>query len=678
MTHEHQRPSSRSEGRVAEQEHREKNLSDDSPLAQVRHTVGEAIRIILLRRWAFFVPFCLVATLAAVVSHQVPRKYKVTTTFERRDNPVLTNLPAGGSMRLVKDTQPTVTRNLQHIDLMEEVLDGLTLTQALPRDAQGELTREGRGTRRALAAGFVSGITVGYQTIAGDTPLDTITITCEGTEPRHLADVCNGLCNLYIRKTRARMTQGLTETHAYFVDQATQCQQRITELNRARLGQDMDNALVNLGDPQSLLNRISSFQNERDTLRKEQDELQARLEACRQNLDRVKGWATRSPSNGPAADRVVAYRSPTTLSLQGEIQKLDAEIYKNRTENKRTLKHPDVQELLRTRETLAKRMARQMERDAFVAAGRLPEPPAPQGNTPSPSDTILTQMSNVEMEIKTLTDKLERNRHTMDVVQANLADYEKKKSEVFDNFQKHEEVTETLRSVQLDYAAYHMTANKLASLLTADENERAVGFTVLQPARFTQTPSNPGGELVLAVCLLLGAVSGVCGVLLAEVFDHSFHTTRQVTRSLGLAVLECIDEIVTAADRAAQFRRRILLAPALMLGMAAMVAVSNGLAYLSLKKPGTFQRAMSVPERLWDRATVDQAQTTVPPAPGPAPEDENAVGAAAPPARTVLLVSRTVVPLDDLLLLDRPIDPMATLVPLPLDRSWLTASVPRP
>ena len=122
---------------------------EDSPLAQTRHNVAEVTRIIVLRRQAFFVPFCLAATLAAVISHQIPRKYKASTAFERRENPVLNDLPDGSSIRIVKDSRSTLLRELHSVDLMEEVVDTLGLTKDLPRDPQTGLTESARAQRRA-------------------------------------------------------------------------------------------------------------------------------------------------------------------------------------------------------------------------------------------------------------------------------------------------------------------------------------------------------------------------------------------------------------------------------------------------------------------------------------------------------------------------------------------------
>jgi hypothetical protein len=127
---------------------------------------------------------------------------------------------------------------------------------------------------------------------------------------------------------------------------------------------------------------------------------------------------------------------------------------------------------------------------------------------------------------------------------------------------------------------------------------------VLREAQTTLTPTHPKADIVLMVCLLLGTISGVCCVLLAEIFDQSFHTTKQATRALGLPVLESIDEIITAADRARLFRRRVLFAPLMVFCLLSTALASNALAYLNLKRPHTYHRVIALPREVWAKVAA--------------------------------------------------------------------------
>jgi hypothetical protein len=607
--------------------------------------VGETLRVLILRRWAFLVPFCVVATLAALISHQIPRKYSVSTAFERRDNPVLQNLPAGGAIKLVKDSRPTVTRDLRDITLMEDALDDIGLTASFPREANGELTPEALQARRCLAGRYVAGVTVEVKSFAADTSLDNITISCDGQDPSHLSDVCNALRNRYIAQTRTKMTKRLTETREYFAEQAAACQVRIADLNRARLGRVLDNSLADLADPQSVVNRLQRLRNERDTLLRERDDLEIRIEANEDNLGRLRQLAVRG-SGATDPGTPLLYRSPQAVQLQAEIEEVDAQIYRERQAHKKTARHPDVAELLRKRELLLERLARQAEVDALTAMTMPTTESDSLSLASAGSDTILAQISNLEMDLKTLRSQLQRTERSLDVVEADVKDFEARRSEVFENFQAREDVSEALKTAQQEHLLHQATLSKLDSLLTADENERAVGFTVLSTARAALAPSSPKPNIVLMIALLLGLISGACGVLLAEVFDRSFHTTRQVTRSVGLSVLECIDEIVTAADRARHFRRRVLLAPVLALLMLAAVSGSNAMAYLSLKRPHTYHNLRAVPERVWGQVAGLWRSS----GPSAAGADEPAeIRPRVVPAESVRLASRPDIASDDLL-----------------------------
>ncbi len=644
MTDELRRSSSTARNRPAPAEPRER-VAEDSPFAQAQHTVGETLRVLILRRWAFLVPFCVVATLAALISHQIPRKYSVSTAFERRDNPVLQNLPAGGAIKLVKDSRPTVTRDLRDITLMEDALDDIGLTASFPREANGELTPEALQARRCLAGRYVAGVTVEVKSFAADTSLDNITISCDGQDPSHLSDVCNALRNRYIAQTRTKMTKRLTETREYFAEQAAACQVRIADLNRARLGRVLDNSLADLADPQSVVNRLQRLRNERDTLLRERDDLEIRIEANEDNLGRLRQLAVRG-SGATDPGTPLLYRSPQAVQLQAEIEEVDAQIYRERQAHKKTARHPDVAELLRKRELLLERLARQAEVDALTAMTMPTTESDSLSLASAGSDTILAQISNLEMDLKTLRSQLQRTERSLDVVEADVKDFEARRSEVFENFQAREDVSEALKTAQQEHLLHQATLSKLDSLLTADENERAVGFTVLSTARAALAPSSPKPNIVLMIALLLGLISGACGVLLAEVFDRSFHTTRQVTRSVGLSVLECIDEIVTAADRARHFRRRVLLAPVLALLMLAAVSGSNAMAYLSLKRPHTYHNLRAVPERVWGQVAGLWRSS----GPSAAGADEPAeIRPRVVPAESVRLASRPDIASDDLL-----------------------------
>src|SRR3546814_872879 len=58
---------------------------EERPFSEIRRALHDAVRLLALHRWAFFVPFCLVCCGAFVASLYYPRTYTAMTGFEVRN-----------------------------------------------------------------------------------------------------------------------------------------------------------------------------------------------------------------------------------------------------------------------------------------------------------------------------------------------------------------------------------------------------------------------------------------------------------------------------------------------------------------------------------------------------------------------------------------------------------------
>jgi hypothetical protein len=127
---------------------------------------------------------------------------------------------------------------------------------------------------------------------------------------------------------------------------------------------------------------------------------------------------------------------------------------------------------------------------------------------------------------------------------------------------------------------------------------------------------NPKARTVLMMALLAGIATGVGFVILAEVLDRIYRSSAQVARSLGLPVLDMIDEIVTAQDRRRIFLRRVVATPLILIVCGGLLIATGSLAYLSIQRPHAYEQIQRVP-----RAAIDYLTGTMPsPAPpGQAP-----------------------------------------------------------
>ncbi len=101
----------------------------------------------------------------------------------------------------------------------------------------------------------------------------------------------------------------------------------------------------------------------------------------------------------------------------------------------------------------------------------------------------------------------------------------------------------------------------------------------------------------MMICLGIGLGAAVLSALLAELIDRSYRTVTQLSTSLGVPVIESIDEIVTAAVRRRRLLRRIVVMPALAGILVAATLLAGTMAYMSLKHPADFERATSSPRQ---------------------------------------------------------------------------------
>src|SRR3972149_837967 len=113
---------------------------DDRPFAEIRKTLNDALRLLSLHRWMFFVPFSLVTCIGFVASLYYPRTYSATTSFECRNDPVMINLPMSAGAASFKYFRNTMVRDLTSMECMAEVVEKLGLLKDAGRNPDGTPT----------------------------------------------------------------------------------------------------------------------------------------------------------------------------------------------------------------------------------------------------------------------------------------------------------------------------------------------------------------------------------------------------------------------------------------------------------------------------------------------------------------------------------------------------------
>ncbi len=585
---------------------RSERSTEDSSFVLLRNNIFEVFRILILRRWAFFVPFCLVVCVATIISQYIPRIYKSTTVIERRDHPVLINLrQTVATGEFARFFRPTLSRDVKSLESMSEAVAKAGLIPDLPRNPDGTPTEEGWELCRRKAAELSHGVNV--RLIQRTEHLDQIQITFEGQSPTMPQQFVRAIKDAYVQRMRAQLVTMLVDAKTYFENTAREQRQQISDLESETLAFQAEFIGIDPTNPGALKLKLTSLDSEKSELERDLNMLTLESESRRRRIEQHKLRAQQSLAMQiGSAFPVKRNLSPAAQALEAEILSMQREMHDLKTTRRMTDRHPDIIEL-------KKRIGRvkgQLESQYSVAHSGPASSESEHiaaGGSPAIWDM---ELADLQLDLQDRENRIAAMQQRLRVIESDITKHKRLEDNIF-RYRKDYQVKQDL----LDQARSEHTLNsrrvvEIAGILSADESERGISFTELTPPTACIRPISPRSTTVLALSILAGLGAGAVGVLRKELFDQTYHTTKQVTRSLGLAVLESVEEFITSVERARMFRRRVIYAPAVVFVLLSAVGVSCAAAFLSIEKPDSYERYMTKPRALWQSVWNDKSVAT--------------------------------------------------------------------
>lgn len=574
----------------------------DRGFEDVRNALNEYARI-LVRRWRLaLVGLGIVSSVAFWCSQYLPRQYRATTLFERHDDVVLRNLIQSNSPYSFGNLKSTIRLDMTG---MRALADAAISIGILPPEAVasgGALTNEEMQALDAVLGRYK--LSANLNMIQSSANLDTIQLSCEANHPDVAGKFVVALRDRYISQTCKRITEVLSSTKEFFESQAQRFDEQVAQSNHMLQQQFSEFPGVDPADPNSAGARLEALQMERDRLLQRHNELEAQVTTREQFLvssptyvaDRI-GAEQPAPTAAPP-DEFAA----RTAVLDGAIRKIEQDIADAIMISRMTPEHPKVKTLYRKLAGL-----RATRQEVLLAAAQQPPPlkendPAPSG--PPSGETYAqwnSQRVRVELELQALRKQLE-------IAKAGHAEADERLAKFSQLFEQLLEKTSSLRRLQDQLqqdaamaAVWRQHLGQLSRVLVAEAGERGTKFSLIEQPKEVTRPMAPRVASIFPICSGFGLAAAALLVALAELFDRSFNTVGQVTRVLGIPVLECVESIPTPRERRRRLVSRAIWAPALGLLLLALVTTSS-LAYASLAKPGLHRRVIQ---------RLDRALTTV-------------------------------------------------------------------
>lgn len=572
---------------------------DDRPFAEIRQTLHDALRMLSLHRWAFFAPFCIVTCAAFVLSLYYPRTYRAHTSFERRNDPVMMKLPMSAGAASFKYYRSTTRRDVTSSEVMAEVVQNLGLTKNLEREGDGTLTKAAIRRRNAIARSLASRVNVA--TTSPSEHVDIIRVTYTGPDAAIGKALVDQIKRVYIRHTMEWIHEFLSSQLEYFTQEAREALAEVKVAQRKETRLRLDNPHLDPANPGAISLKLAQLEVERRELQMRKREYQAELVAQQQLFAALEPAAALDAGavNFPEETNKEPPLSPLGSRIAAKIRSINKEIETLRATRGMTDFHPQIQEHLTNRRRLTTQLDRQLAIDQQIAITNGPLVVAPSDASTNTTSEIyplhadrtrlVVQSAAQKAKIKDIDISLQTN-------ELSISQLRKAKQEIF---QRQEDFAETLGNVaraKQKHNQLEMTVASIEPAIKAVAQNRLLQFSEGQPALGSNIAVSPKATTIVLLALLAGVASGVMFVVFAEIFDHVYRSSGQVGRSLGLPMLEAIDEIVTAQDRRYLFVRRAVVTPLVVVCFVALTGLSGSMAYLSIERPWTYEKLRKIPQ----------------------------------------------------------------------------------
>lgn len=549
---------------------------EERPFAEVRRHLLDGVRIVRQHRWAFLLPFTAITSAVFLLSLYYPRTYAASTTLERRNDPIMVDLPQTSGAVSFKYFRSTMERDLTSVAYVGEAIDRLGWTANLPRSADGSWTPEAEHRRSALARTLAGTITI--QTTSPSEHVDIIRLSYAGPDPVGGALLLDEVKRTYIRRTVAWIQQFLQSQRDYFVNAVADAAQDLQAAQRVETRLRLENPHVNPQHPESITGRLEQLEIERRELQLRKREQEAELSGLRQMLasleaSPVPGAPLRTPSH-PDATRVL-----------DQLTKNESDLEALRTTRGMTDEHPEVQERIQVRQRLEAELAR----ISGLVAPAADAPTAGENQAREESARTVSAWNGEQLRLTVMLATQEAKMRdlslTIDSNAQAIARLEEAKSSVYERQAEFSDALAAVAKARQRHTELQHTLARVEPAIKAIEQDRLVQFDEGEPARGSPVPVSPKATTIVILALLAGLAAGVVCVVVTEVMDQVYRSPTQVARSLGLPLLETIDLILTSQDRRRLLFRRSALVPIVLLALTAVTCGSGVLAYRSLATP---------------------------------------------------------------------------------------------
>ena len=484
-------------------------------------TLKGLMRLLVRRKWLLILCTFLAGSLAAVVGHLIPNKYRATTVIMVDPRKVPDNFVAPTVASGIADRLATLRQRILSSTNLTEVMDELKLYPEL----------RGRKSPEELVQLMSKDIEIVVSPPSGDRGEGTFRISFQSNNAEVAAAVTNRLSSRFIDenvKARESEVQGTSQ----FIDRELAEAKQDLQQKEDKIRQIKSQYVADLPESQAIhVQALNALQLD---LRSEEDA-----------INRAQQQKVYYQSQLLAQPQVVNLdgnnENSGLIPLQTQLAQAQTQLDTLRSRYGQG--HPDVVKKTVEVNELERRIREAKDENSDRHQVKTP------GKQRNP--VLESQIAGIDEEIKS------RAKHEADIKEK-IAYHQSKLERI-------PVLEQQLAAVNRDYENSRdhykllmdrkFSADMSTSLESFQKSER---FIVLDPAQVPSRPYSPDRRLFDAGGLIGGLLIGLLIVVVLELLDPTVKSTREILEMLTVPVLAEIPELVTNRDRQNARMRNLL------------------------------------------------------------------------------------------------------------------------
>lgn len=521
------------------------------------NAIYELLDIARQHRWRFAVPAFLIMAIVLTAALFLPRKYRATAHFERRNDPVLTEMTNSGASRSYMDPASA---------LYKEIASAPAIAGAI-KELEPQLHEYGY-LQSDMDLVQLRTAVMQQLLVHGEYADDTrvrVKLELILDDPDVAAMILNHLVDGYMVRTRSEILSRLDEMSGTFREQAQLHAARVESLSEQTSIFEAEYAQLLPDHPYSIQNQLIKAQEDLT-------DLKTALESADMRVQSLRDAIATEPATIPL---VVRSANPQVVRLEEKLEDVEDQVTHHLNVLKMRPQHPDVLALVEQADAIRSQIDA-LEQQVITSTQ--------QQNNPMRADLEM-QLTIVTSDRVALREQVSMRQAKIDELTTEIAAMQPVRSE-------HRKLVSELETAQRDFQYWEDRLRRAEMSQTAETGDRGVQMEFIRRADANPLPISPNLAQVILSAMFLGLAAGTASVFLAHRSDGSYRNAKQLADGTNLPLLGSVSELITRRRRSIRRLRYYVFYPLNTAVMASILLMIGGLLYVDLQKPEVMDQLM--------------------------------------------------------------------------------------